>query len=84
MIIPINLGEHSYDIIVERGALLKADKYLDLNRKVLIVTDEGVPAEYAKTIYCNNYTLLKHLLSFHLEKIFQKHKTACNTQKAGR
>ena len=50
MKIHINLGEHSYDIIVERGALLKAKEQLNLNRRVLIVTDSGVPAQYAKTL----------------------------------
>lgn len=50
MIIPINLGERSYDIIVERGALNIIEEYLNLNRKVLIVTDDGVPEFYAKTV----------------------------------
>lgn len=50
MIIPLNLGEFSYDIIVERGAHKKADEYLNLNRKVLIVTDDGVPAVYSQTL----------------------------------
>lgn len=47
MIIHMNLGEDSYDIVVERGALAKAGELLDLNRRVLVVTDSGVPAEYA-------------------------------------
>ena len=47
MIIPINLG---YDIVLEKGALNKACSYLNLNRKCLIVTDSGVPSEYAQTI----------------------------------
>lgn len=50
MIIPLNLGEQSYDIVLERGALNKASEYLNLNRKCLIVTDSGVPTEYAQTI----------------------------------
>ena len=47
MIIPISLG---YDIILERGALNKASSYINLNRKCLIVTDSGVPYEYAEAI----------------------------------
>ena len=47
MIIPINLG---YNIILERGAIKNASSYLNLNRKCLIVTDSGVPYEYAETI----------------------------------
>lgn len=56
MIIRMNLGEDSYDIVVERGILARADKYLNLNRRVLIVTDSGVPAEYAETVLgqCKN------------------------------
>ena len=50
MTIHMNLGEDSYDIIVERGILAKANQHLNLNRRVLIVTDSGVPAEYAMTI----------------------------------
>ena len=50
MIIPLNLGEQSYDIVVERGALDKIGSYLNLNRKVLILTDSGVPSEYANKV----------------------------------
>lgn len=50
MIIPVALGENSYDIIVERGALCKAGELLKLNRRVLVVTDSGVPANYAETV----------------------------------
>ena len=46
----MNLGQDSYDIVVERGVLAKANQHLNLNRRVLIVTDEGVPSEYAKTL----------------------------------
>lgn len=50
MIINLDLGENSYDIILERGALGRVDKYLDLDRRVLIVTDDGVPAKYAQAV----------------------------------
>ncbi len=50
MIIHMNLGEDSYDIVVERGVIAKASKHLNLDRRVLVVTDSGVPAEYAKLI----------------------------------
>ena len=45
MILPLNLGENSYDIVVERGSLEKIGSYLNLDRKVLILTDSGVPDE---------------------------------------
>ena len=50
MTIRMNLGEDSYDIVVERGVLSKANKQLNLNRRVLVVTDSGVPEEYAKSL----------------------------------
>ena len=50
MIIPLNLEKNSYDIIIERGCLKETGKHLFLNRKVLIVTDDGVPAEYSRTL----------------------------------
>ena len=50
MTIHMNLGEDSYDIIVERGILKNAYKSLNLDRRVLVVTDTGVPADYAKTL----------------------------------
>lgn len=46
----MNLGESSYDIVVERGILSRAAEELDLQRRVLVVTDSGVPAEYSKRL----------------------------------
>lgn len=50
MTIHMNLGEDSYDIIVERGVLSRANQYLNLNRRVLVVTDTGVPEEYSRVV----------------------------------
>ena len=50
MTLRMELGDRSYDIVVERGCLQKAGQLLDLARKVCIVTDEGVPAQYAKNL----------------------------------
>ena len=49
-ILRMDLGENSYDIVVERGALKRAGELLDLDRKVLVVTDDGVPVSYARTV----------------------------------
>ena len=46
----VELGQNSYPITVKRGILSQADRYLNLNRKVLVVTDSGVPAAYAQTV----------------------------------
>jgi 3-dehydroquinate synthase len=50
MTISMNLGDIGYDIVVERGLLKKAKEHLDLDRRVLVVTDSGVPADYASTV----------------------------------
>lgn len=50
MTIQMNLGADSYDILVERGILERANQHLDVNRRVLVVTDSGVPAEYARKL----------------------------------
>lgn len=50
MTLTVTLPHQSYDITIEHGALSRAASLLNLNRRVLIVTDSGVPAEYARTI----------------------------------
>ena len=61
-ILSMNLGASSYDIVIERGSLQKAAEYLNLNRKILIVTDEGVPAEYADTVAKQCKTAVKAIV----------------------
>lgn len=50
MIIPVKTSTGEYNIYLERGSLKKAGEYLNLNRRTFIVTDSGVPADYAKTV----------------------------------
>lgn len=50
MQICVDLGEKSYKVTVLRGVLAQADQYMDLDRKVLVVTDSGVPAQYAQVV----------------------------------
>ncbi len=50
MIIPVKTQTGGYNIYLERGVLKKAGELLQLNRKVLVVTDSGVPKEYAETV----------------------------------
>ncbi len=50
MNIHLDLKDNSYDIIAQRGILEKAGEHLNLNRRVLVVTDSGVPAIYAETL----------------------------------
>ena len=48
--IRMNLGERSYDITVGSGLLAECERFMDLDRRVAIVTDSGVPREYAEAI----------------------------------
>ncbi len=46
----MELGEHSYNITIKRGGLEKINEYFDLARRVLVVTDSGVPEIYSKKV----------------------------------
>ena len=49
-VIDIALGDRSYSITVGKDLLRHADKYINLSRKVAIITDSGVPTKYAETV----------------------------------
>ncbi|MCQ2479752.1 MAG: 3-dehydroquinate synthase [Clostridia bacterium] len=46
----VELGENSYDIIIERGAIKNFSSLTGIKGKVLVVTDDGVPQEYSQKI----------------------------------
>ncbi len=50
MKLTMNLGARSYDIILKGGALENLYQFTDLARKVLVLTDSGVPAAYAQCV----------------------------------
>ncbi len=51
MIIPVRLADASYDIEISRGAIsLAAEKIMKPDRKICVVTDSGVPKEYAEKL----------------------------------
>lgn len=50
MIISIDIADRAYDVVIEKGCLSRAAGLLNLDRKCLIVTDDGVPSEYAESI----------------------------------
>ena len=50
MKLTMRLGVRSYDIIVKRGVLKSVGQLVNLNRRVLVVSDTGVPKKYMKTI----------------------------------
>lgn len=50
MIIPVKTSSGGYNIVLEKGAISELRKYMNLDRKVLVVTDSGVPCVYAETV----------------------------------
>lgn len=50
MKLTMRLAERSYDIIIKKGSLQNVGKLVNLNRKVLILTDSGVPKQYAQAV----------------------------------
>lgn len=46
MKLSVKMKDFIYDVIIEKDSLKKVDQYFDLNRKVLILTDSGVPTKY--------------------------------------
>ena len=88
MIIPVCYKDGGYDIVLGEGVLSKAKDLLDLNRKVLVVTDDGVPREYAERLcsFClkgyvftvrqgegsKSIAVFEQLLTYMLEKDFSR------------
>ena len=52
MIIDVNIENEEYQINIEKGILDTIGEEINLNRKVLVVTDSGVPKEYSQKV-CN-------------------------------
>ncbi len=50
MVLSVKLPTGGYEILLERGALSRASEYLRRHDRVLVVTDTGVPAEYARRV----------------------------------
>ena len=46
----VELGDNSYEIRIGQGLLGELSPFLNLNRKVLVVTDAGVPKQYARAV----------------------------------
>ena len=60
MKLTMNLGTRSYDIILKDGGLANLAQFADLtHRRVFVLTDSGVPAQYAQTVLdqCANGTV---------------------------
>lgn len=50
MILPVKASNGGYDIVIENGALEHITDYINTDRRVLVVTDSGVPSIYSETV----------------------------------
>ena len=50
MILPVNTSMGQYNIVLERGALSDIASHYDTNKRALVVTDSGVPSQYAERV----------------------------------
>lgn len=50
MNVHVKVPNGEYDVITERGILKRVGSLARLDRRVLVVTDSGVPSEYAETV----------------------------------
>lgn len=50
MKLTVRLGKRSYDVIIKAGSLDRVGQLVNLQRRVMVVTDTGVPAQYAAAV----------------------------------
>lgn len=84
MIIPVKTQNGGYNIHLERGAIKKAAEYFNLDRNVLIVTDSGVPREYAETVaqHCKE-SIITVFVEGEASKNFDTYKSILDTLVGG-
>ena len=46
----VKTDSKEYEIIIKRGILEEAGKYIPSHNKILIVTDENIPSEYTNAV----------------------------------
>lgn len=46
----VEIPNHKYNVFIKKGIINDIAKYIDLNRKVLIVTDDMIPEEYVQAV----------------------------------
>lgn len=80
MDIKVNLGERSYFVVTGRGLLEKIGEMINLDRKVLVVTDSGVPREYLKKVasFCKEAHIVK-IMQGEKNKNFDNYKLLLET-----
>lgn len=58
----VKLAHKSYDIVIERGILQHVNDYINLNRNVMIISDDGVPQVYIDMIKKQGNKMFTHIV----------------------
>lgn len=49
-VLNVNTHDKQYNIIIKRGIIHEAEKYIKPHKKILVVTDENIPSAYSEAI----------------------------------
>lgn len=64
-----------YEIVIDRGSLASFSNYIDINRKILIITDSNIPMEYINTLKkCLNQDFLYVIKAGEASKSIEEYK----------
>ena len=61
-VIYVNLENNPYHVVIEKGILDSIEDHINLNRKVLVVTDKLVPAIYSDKVAKKCLTPVKEVI----------------------
>lgn len=76
MIFPVNTSMGQYNIVLERGSLNNITQCYNVGKRALIVTDSGVPSEYAQRVASQfENAIIKVIPQGEKSKCFDTYKT---------
>lgn len=86
MLFEVKMNDKNYDIVIKQNCIDEVEQYLNLQRKVLIITDDGIPTQYINKVLqkCNqgyvytikqgeeskNFNNYQKIIDFMIDKTF--------------
>lgn len=86
MLFNVKMNDKNYDIIIKQNCIDEVEQYLNLQRKALIITDDGIPTQYINKVLqkCNqgyvytikqgeeskNFNNYEKIINFMIDKTF--------------
>ncbi len=75
MILNVKTSTGDYNIVLKRGSINEISQYFDTHKKALVVTDSGVPSEYAQAVAAQfESALIKVIPQGEKSKSFENYK----------